>query len=335
MNLYEDVNRLVSAPTKHQGAMTAETDLTSPPRRGIGTRMILGLVLLAFIGGALLMAWLSQNWRSLGGKAPLAGMIFNNADPLQNASGGAESIPVSQGVLAAPALVDAQAARIADMEQRLGRITLAAQAASYNANRAEALLTAFAARRALDAGRPLGYIEGTLRLRFGEAQPKAVATIVNAAAEPVTLADLRLGLQDIDPIARDPDQQGSWWQSFWREVRGLVILRKAGAPSPEPEQRLLRASRAVELGQIDHAIDELSALPPQPLVTRWLELARRYNEAHRALDVVEAAAILEPRATSVPLPVLPATESHEAPAAAPVPSKVAPSKAAPTMVPVE
>lgn len=273
--------------------MTAEREPTSPPRRGFGARMMLGVLILAFIGGALLMAWLAQNWRSLRSVQQIAGTTTNGADPLLNSStdGAVAPLPATN-----PALVDTQAARIADLEQRLARITIAAQSASYNANRAEAIMTAFAARRALDAGRPLGYVESTLRLRFGDAQPKAVATIINAAAEPVTLAELRLGLMDIDTVVRGQRRGGgSWFQSFWTEMGSLAIIRHAGAPSPEPEQRLERARHAVELGQIDAAIAEMSALPEQPRVTRWLELARRYNEAHRALDVVEAAAILEPR----------------------------------------
>ncbi|HEX7856636.1 MAG TPA: hypothetical protein VF503_23405 [Sphingobium sp.] len=310
--------------------MTAEQDLTPPPpsRRGIGTRMILGLLLLAFIGGALLMAWLSQNWRTLGRGQQVISAAPNSAELLQNSSGGADSSTVPPaGGLISPTLVDAQAARIVELEQRLGRISLAAQAASYNANRAEALLTAFAARRALDAGRPLGYIEGTLRLRFGDAQPKAVATIINAAAEPVTLADLRLGLLDIDAVVRDQRSGGSWWENFWREVGSLAILRRTGTPSPEPEQRLDRARHAVELGQIDNAIAEMSALPPQSSVTRWLELARRYNEAHRALDVIEAAAILEPRSTPGIAPAPTMVPDADSPADNAVVPEAAPAKA--------
>ncbi|CAN5261317.1 hypothetical protein BH10PSE13_BH10PSE13_17970 [soil metagenome] len=304
--------------------MTAERDLTMPPpRSGFGTRMILGLLILAFVGGALLMAWLAQNWRSLNSVQQIAGNAANSGDVIQNAAGPADASTALPAIVT-PGMVDAQAVRMADMEQRLARITIAAQAASYNANRAEALMTAFAVRRSLDAGRPLGYIEGTLRLRFGDAQPKAVATIVNAAAEPVTLADLRLGLQDVDALTRSQRNSGSWWQAMWREVGSLAILRRAGAPSPEPEQRLDRARHAVELGQIDAAIAEMSALPPQLRVTRWLELARRYNEAHRALDVIEAAAILEPRAgpgaagaaIASPAPVVTAPDTEPAASAA-------------------
>lgn len=298
-----------------------------PPRRGPGTRMMLGLLLLAFIGGALLMAWLSQNWRTLGGGAPQSAVgTSNSTDVLNTAGSTTDGNGAAPAPLITPSLVDAQAGRILELEQRLARVNLASQAASYNANRAEALLTAFAARRALDAGRPLGYIEGTLRLRFGDAQPKAVATIVNAAAEPVTLADLRLGLMDIDAIVRDDRNGGSWFESFWRELGSLAILRKTGAPSPEPEQRLDRARHAVELGQIDGAIAEMAALPSQPRVTRWLEMARRYNEAHRALDVIEAAAILEARTAPGLAPAALSTEPEES--AAPMANSASPAQEA-------
>jgi len=38
-------------------------------------------------------------------------------------------------------------------------------------------------------------------------------------------------------------------------------------------------------------------------MVQWLEQARRYNEAHRALDVIEAAAILEPRTAPIVAPL--------------------------------
>ena len=44
------------------------------------------------------------------------------------------------------------AARVAELEQRLSRLNLEAASASGNASRAEGLLVAFAVRRALDRG---------------------------------------------------------------------------------------------------------------------------------------------------------------------------------------
>jgi ABC-type amino acid transport substrate-binding protein len=275
-----------------------ETTTLTAPRGGLGMRMLLALILLAFVGGAVLAALLASRWQGWVQRGEPMEMLANGTDPLENAVASMDQrapVPRPVGV---PGSLVVQAARIAELEQRLGRITLAAQAASSNANRAEAILTAFAARRALDAGRSLGYVEGALRLRFGEAQPKAVATIINAADEPVTLADLRLGLHDIDPVARARRDE-DWWAGFWREIGGIAVLRRAGTPPAEPGQRLERAYRAIEAGQVDAAIAEMSALPPQARLTRWLEQARRYNEAHRALDVIEAAAILEPRTAPV------------------------------------
>ena len=270
---------------------------TTAVRGGLGTRMLLAMILLAFVGGAVLAVLLASRWQGWVQGRETGEMLANGVDPLQNGMGVLDqSPPAVPKLLVAPTSLDMQAARMAEMEQRMARITLAAQAASSNANRAESILTAFAARRALDAGHPLGYVENALRLRFGDAQPKAVATIVNAAAEPVTLTDLRLGLHDIDPVSRARRSE-DWWTGFWREVGGIAVLRRAGTPPPEPGQRLERALRAIDAGQVESAIVEMSALPAQPRLTRWLEQARRYNEAHRALDVIEAAAILEPHTT--------------------------------------
>jgi hypothetical protein len=288
--------------------------------------MLFAFALLAFVCGALIVAWLAVHWQPRRG-IEMPDMLTSSPTTLSEEPAAASPKPVESPATAAT--VDAQAARIAELEQRLGRITVAAQSASYNANRAEAILTAFAARRALDTGRPLGYVEGALRVRFGEAQPKAVATIINAAAEPVTLADLRLNLQDI--VAVPQGQPGeSWLNGIWREVQGIAVVRRAGTPSSEPSQRLQRAYRAIDAGQVDVAIRELSALPEQPQLTRWLELARRYNEAHRALDVIEAAAILEPRNTPVTETAAvqpPAVPAQPAPSVSPAPQASAPAPA--------
>jgi hypothetical protein len=185
--------------------------------------------------------------------------------------------------------------RVSELEDRIARINVQAQAASGNAARAEGLLVAFAARRALDTGAPLGYIEGQIRLRFGQAQPRAVATIINAAREPVTLQDLQGGLEELEPKLVGRGKSQDWWADIKREVGELVVLRDAGTPSPLPERRLARARRLLEAGRVDAALAEVSRLPGRSAASRWMEQARRYVEARRALDLVETAAILEPR----------------------------------------
>jgi hypothetical protein len=61
------------------------------------------------------------------------------------------------------------------------------------------LLVAFAVRRAIERGQPLGYLETSMRIRFGESQPKAVDQIVAAAQKPVTLAQLSEEFTTIAP----------------------------------------------------------------------------------------------------------------------------------------
>lgn len=185
--------------------------------------------------------------------------------------------------------------RVVQLEERLNRITVEAQAASGNAARAEGLLVAFAARRALDSGAPLGYIEGQLRLRFGQAQPRAVATIINAAREPVTLAELRVDLMNIAAQVTVPPQNSSWWRMLEHEARELVTIRSASTPSPRPEAAMDRAVRAIDAARVGAALSEVEHMPGRAAADRWMQLARRYLEARRALDLIETAAILEPR----------------------------------------
>jgi len=303
---------------------SGDSAMTDAPRSS-RTRLAIALTLLAFIGGLAAMAWVMTHWQG--------GLRFGStADPAAIASGSnaansaegtdpTQDMPAVNGSTRGAAQVltaDARELQVAELEQRLTRVSVAAQAASGYANRAEAMMIAFAARRALDAGVPLGYVEGQLRLLFGDAQPKAVATIVNAAGEPVTLAKLREGLETIAGAVERGSPNESWWSATMREVRGLAVIRHAGAPSPAPRQRLARARLNVESGQIEAAISEVSGLPQQPEMTQWLEQARRYNEARRALDVIEAAAILEPRAAPL-VGIAPPVQ-----AAAPVPAPAQP-----------
>src|SRR5690606_6690672 len=90
-------------------------------------------------------------------------------------------------------------ARIAGMEQRLARLDLQSQAVSGNAARAEGLLIAFAARRAVERGEHLGWLEDQIELRFGAADPAAVQAIIAASQEPVTTERLIARLDEVGP----------------------------------------------------------------------------------------------------------------------------------------
>lgn len=278
-------------------------------------RNVLILMVVAFIGGAILTGWILSRYNPFDSGSDSATTAVTNsnaatADPnpataLANridADGSVLPAPTQSAEAAAPAITldleRALAVRVADLEDRLSRINVQAQAASGNAARAEGLLIAFAARRALDRGSPLGYIESQLRLRFGDAQPKAVTTIINASRQPVTLEELAAGLGEIGPALATGSSGAGFWSDFQRELSELFVVRRQGAPSSAPQQRLIRAKRYVETGNVDAAIAEvekLTGVEKDEDAARWMEKARRYKEARRALDVIETAAILEPQ----------------------------------------
>jgi hypothetical protein len=280
------------------------------------TRNVLILMVVAFIGGAILTGWILSRYNPFDSKSDTELATAANGDQAVTAQADpvtalANRIDADGSVLpAAPQTADANApaltpeleralaVRVADLEDRLSRINVQAQAASGNAARAEGLLIAFAARRALDRGSPLGYIDAQLRLRFGDAQPKAVTTIVNASRQPVTLEELAAGLDDIGPSLTSGSTGAGFWTEFKQELSELFVIRRQGTPSPAPQQRLLRAKRYVETGNVDAAIAEiekLTGVEKDEDASIWMEKARRYNEARRALDVIETAAILEPQ----------------------------------------
>ncbi|MEZ5689562.1 MAG: hypothetical protein R3E21_12400 [Caenibius sp.] len=187
--------------------------------------------------------------------------------------------------------------RIAAMEQRLARLDLQAQAASGNAARAEGLLIAFATRRAIERGAPLGYLADQLRLRFGDARPNAIRTIIEGARSPVTLDQLVARLEGLSlDLTKAPQDEGLW-QRFTREMDGLFIIRREASPSPLPRRRLQRAQMFLESGRVEAAVSEVRNMPgaSEEQARIWIADAQRYARMQDALDLIETTAVLEPR----------------------------------------
>ncbi|MBX7493663.1 hypothetical protein K3163_10625 [Qipengyuania sp. 1NDW9] len=184
--------------------------------------------------------------------------------------------------------------RLAAAEQRLTRLDLQAQAAAGNAARAEGLLIAFAVRRAIDRGAELGYLADQLRLRFGDALPNAVNTIISFSREPVTLDQLIARLDGLAPQLQSGDDRGGF-ERFTEELGALFTIRRESAPSPQPEMRLERARLFLLSGRPDDAVAEVRNLPGASQADQWLRDAERYASTQRALDLIETAAVLEPR----------------------------------------
>jgi hypothetical protein len=257
------------------------------------------LALIAFALGIAAMGWVLAHWER---GARFLGIV--PAPQQQQAPAITPAITVQRDPAPAPqaAPQDGQVPatdpelirRLNLMEQRLAALDLQSRAAVGNAGRAEALLVAFAARRALDRGVQLGYIEALLRDRFGEDQPQAVATVLTAAHQPVTLQQLRSRFQDIAPHLAGGGPEQSWWTAFRTELGGLITIRREGTPSTMPSDRLRRAERALDTGQVEVALIEVLRLPGRENAKDWIAEARRYVAARQALDTIETAALLEP-----------------------------------------
>lgn len=262
-----------------------------PPRRPrTRTGIVLVAMLVAFVGGIAATIWgapaLQRWWNPTPTALPADTPQTGHAQP-------AAALPP---VPANPLAVSALEARLAAVSAQLDAVSTQATLAGGNAARAECLLVAFAVRRALDRGVPLGYLENELRLRFGSAQPRAVATIINAARSPVTLADLQSRLDDVAPALTGAPAALDWWSAVRQEVANLIIIHKASDPSPVPEKTVERARLLIASGRVGEAVRIIERLPNHERADNWVQTARQYNEARRALDVIEAAALLEPHA---------------------------------------
>lgn len=265
--------------------MSTAAQYSDAPRPRLWLRALI-LVLIAFLAGLAAMIWLLGRW-------PQGARLLGIAPQTT-----VRPVMMVRPRNAAPLLPGDVPGRIANIEARLNRVDQASREAVGNADRAEGLLVAFAARRALDRGVALGYIEGLLRDRFAATQRPAVATIITVARRPITLEQLQQGLVDVAPVLGTGPPSDSWWTATQRELGSLVTVRRAGTPSTVPGERLQRARDRLEAGQVDVALAEVLRMPGQARAARWISAARRYVAARRALDAIETAALLDPQRTA-------------------------------------
>ena len=261
--------------------------MASDPRsRTFGT--LLAAVLIAFVAGLGAMALAIPRWQAwrAAPTAPVAAVPQTTAPTTAQ--------PLAVLPVTTPGQAEAIDTRVAEIETRMARVDLRAAAAAGNADRAESLLVAFAARRAVDRGVGLGYVEQPLRQRYGQSQPRAVGSIIAAAQSPVTVAALRVALVQLQPVVTRPVASQGWWQATRSSLGSLFVVRREGAAAPTPDARLDRARLLIESGQVDGAMAEVARLPQGAQTAAWLALARRYVEAHNALDLIEAEALTRP-----------------------------------------
>ena len=255
-------------------------------RPGNWTATLAWVILLILIGAGLAI-WGLSRWD--------AGARFLGVAP---AAPPAQQAPVRLAVQPPPAIAETPgtvataAERVAGLEARLRNVENATQRNAGSVGRADALLVAFASRRAIDRGVQLGYLETLLAERFGAQHPVAVATIITASRSPITLDTLTNDYAQLQGELRRGAPDEGLWQGMKRELGSIVAVRRANAPSPKPEARYDRAMARLEQGQVDVALAETMRLPGAARAAPWIAKARRYVAAHRALDEVESSALL-------------------------------------------
>lgn len=255
-------------------------------REGLGWGAKLLLALALMLVGAAAASWALARYDQAArflGVAPAASHAASAPQPM---------FAAAQLKLPAEQAQPQSDERIAELEARLQRVENAARQVEGSAGRADALLVAFAARRAIDRGVALGYLEPMLLERFGASHPGAVSTIVSGARSPVRLSELIAEYRRLGPQLRSAAPEQGWWSEVKHELGSLISVRRADRPATKPEARYRRALEHLSDGEVDAALVETMRLPGAGRAGEWASKARRHVAVHRALDEIESAALL-------------------------------------------
>ena len=256
---------------------------TSTQRMGWGARLLIALAFLLVGAGATVWSL---------GHYPRAARLLGVSPPAPQPLASQPKPAIAPPTQAAPVSPAASNQQMAALEQRIDNVENATERAEGFAGRADALVVAFAARRAIDRGVALGYLETLLADRFGAQHQAAVATIITQSHQPVRLEDLQSEYEGLGSILRRGGPQDSWWASFKREMGSLVEVHSAERPAVNAEARYNRALRRLSTGDVDQALAETMRMPGAARASDWTAKARRYVATHRALDEIESAALL-------------------------------------------
>ena len=269
--------------------------MTAQPPRRRSARSQLLVAVLAFALGAAAMGW--SAWRGYLGnlvpssRAPAPEATAAPDETATPETGDGQEKPEAARQLRAVGTVEG---RLAMLEDRFSRLNLQANAASGNAARAESLLIAFAARRMIDRGEPLRYLEDQLRMRFTNAQPRAVETIIDFGENPVTIDELSARLDALAPRLAGQSDDVGLWDRISHELSGLFTVRREPASVMSPEARIERARVMLTAGKIPAAVEQVRLLPGAEAANRWVADALRYEAVQKALDLIETTAMLDP-----------------------------------------
>lgn len=319
----------------YPGELTEQrADSAGRPRRSVAPWVLL-FAIFTFLLGMLANPWFERQVRS---RLPFVQTSTTEAAEAVNAERTAETMKVRQRLQsledrppagasdAELAAMSSQAERLEALEERFEALDARSRMALSNSARAEGMLLALAARRAIDTGQPLGVIEGMLRERFGGTQPQAVAALIAAGQKPLTLAQLQAGLQTLEPQLQQASHGESWWSDLRSDIAGLIMFKRESEPIIEPVEQLQDARQRLMLGDVAGAMWQINRLPAgaRSKAAAWSAAARRYLIARQALDTLETVALLAPPPGQmeqvIPLPDTPLAPSPKTTAKAAKPS---------------
>ncbi len=159
------------------------------------------------------------------------------------------------------------------------------------------------ARRAVEAGRPLGPLEPLLSARFAPVADTALADLTNWSSLPQTHGSLatRLAQMAEPPAAEEPGRVtgeaagAGWWENFLGRLRTLVKVRPSGdealATGAGDPRALAEAQAELEKGDLVRAINAIERAPRNEARDLWIVDARRLAAAEAALDRLESLAL--------------------------------------------
>ena len=252
------------------------------------------------VAGAAGATWLLKESDGVARLVGLAAEESSETTPVSDPSAnGLLSAPATDTAVTAAASANAAAEEARDaieelgsMEERMARIEQRIGRAEGSAGRADALLIAFAARRAIERGAPLGFLEPLLVDRFGDTHEQAVSRVITASRTPVRLEDLVRRYEELGPVLRRGSEDPGFWDNFKREIGSLIVVYRSDQPNPRPRARYDRALVELRLGDVSAALAETMRLPGATAADDWVGDARRYVATRDALDRLESAALL-------------------------------------------
>lgn len=270
-----------------------DEDITPPePARSRSIRGLVIFAMVCFVIGIAAMGWLLTEW------TPARNLVLGTPPTPQAVLAPPKSTP-PEPVAPEEEIVVSPEAHMAKIEEKLAIIDQLADSASNDASRAERMMIAFAARRAIERGAALGYLEGALMRQFGSTDPNAVAAIIKGARAPVTLEQLEEGLDAARTGLITAPADAGWFKRIWNDMGSLAVIKHEGEDRLSPEQRFDRAGRALERDRVEVAIREVEALPGQTDAKPWLARARHYVQVRKALDQLEAITLSVSRPPSI------------------------------------